>query len=226
MREYKHRGKVTGVRAKTRSGTRVAHIQDRAADEYRAALVDLGPRLQHRDYAHLQVLNTADKKGGKRKKKARRMAAVDPEAAAEEAEVAKQKAEDGMEMSWIWKVEGATGEDQDVVQNEAPILGFCALRIEWAKARVKAMHYAEETDLLEGEMRRQDEVLREGHGSYALKQAACQDGMHAGFEDQWRRLARLVADARAACAKVKADDEGEESDKKADERVGLTDPFA
>ncbi|KAJ7900554.1 hypothetical protein B0H14DRAFT_3423173 [Mycena olivaceomarginata] len=230
-REYKHRGKVTGVRAKTRSGTRVAHIQaevDRAADEYRAAraaLVALGPRLQHRDYVHLQVLNAAD--GGKRKKKARRMAAVDPEAAAEEAEAAKQKAEDGMEMSWIWKNE--------------------ALQIEWAKARVKAMRYTEETDLLEEEMRRvlqffqwradwwrarvgsraarQDKVLWEGHGSYMLKQAACQDGMRAGFEDQWRGLARLVADACVACAKVKADDEGEESDKKEDERVGLTDPF-
>jgi hypothetical protein len=56
------------------------------------------------------------------------MAAVDPEAAAEEAEVAKQKAEDGMEMSWIWKVEGATGEDQDVVENEGEsdgCLGVC-----------------------------------------------------------------------------------------------------
>jgi hypothetical protein len=64
-----------------------------------------------------------------------------------------------------------------------------ALRIEWAKACVKAMCYAEETDLLEEEMHRmlqffqwradwwwarvgsraarQDEVLREGHGSYA-----------------------------------------------------------
>jgi hypothetical protein len=39
-REYKHRGKVTGVRAKTRSGMCVAHIQaevDRAANEYHAA---------------------------------------------------------------------------------------------------------------------------------------------------------------------------------------------
>ncbi|KAJ7678748.1 hypothetical protein B0H14DRAFT_2655745 [Mycena olivaceomarginata] len=256
-REYKHQGKVTGVRAKMRSGTRVAHIQaevDRAADEYRAALVALGPCLQRRDYAHLQALNTADvrsrpstvfgdddrrKKGGKRKKKARRMAAVDPEAAAEEAEVAKQKAEDGMEMSWIWKVEGATGEDQDVGQNEA-------LRIEWAKARAKAMCYTEETDLLEEEMRRvlqffqwradwwrarvgsraarQDKALREGHGSYALKQAACQDGMRAGFENQWRGPAGLVADARAACAKVKADVEGEESDEEADERGGAYGP--
>jgi hypothetical protein len=72
------------------------------------------------------VLNAADvpsavfgddnwwKKGGKRKKKARRMAAVDPEAAAKEAEVVKQKVKDGMD----WKVVGATGEDQDVVQNE------------------------------------------------------------------------------------------------------------
>ncbi|KAJ7310883.1 hypothetical protein DFH08DRAFT_974040 [Mycena albidolilacea] len=69
MWEYKHRGKVTGLREKTRSGTRVAHIQaevDCAADKYRtarAALVALGPRLQHRDYAHLQVLNAADARG-------------------------------------------------------------------------------------------------------------------------------------------------------------------
>jgi hypothetical protein len=109
------------------------------------------------------------------------------------------------------------------------------------------MCYAEETDLLEEEMRRvlqffqwsadgwraqvgsraarQDEALREGHGSYALKQAACQDGMRAGFEDQWRGLAGLVADARTAWARVKADDEEEESDKEVDKRVGLTDPF-
>ncbi|KAJ7310884.1 hypothetical protein DFH08DRAFT_822712 [Mycena albidolilacea] len=160
--------------------------------------------------------------------------------AAEEAEVAKQKAEDGMEMLWIWKVEVATGEDQDVVENKV-------LRIAWAKACAKVMCYTEETDLLEEEMCRvlqffqwhadwwrarvgsravrQDKVLREGHGSYALKQAACQDGMRAGFEDQWRGLARLVVDARAACAKVKVDDKWEESDEKADERVGLTDPF-
>jgi hypothetical protein len=106
------------------------------------------------------------------------------------------------------------------------------------------MHYVEETDLLEEEMlqffrwcanwwrvrvgsraAQPDEVLREGHDSYALKQAACQDGMHASFENQWRGLARLVADAHAACAKVKADVEGEESDEEADQRVGPTDPF-
>ncbi|KAJ7788896.1 hypothetical protein B0H14DRAFT_2627793 [Mycena olivaceomarginata] len=228
-----------------RSGMRMANIQaevDCAADEYRAAraaLVALGPRLQRRDYAHLQVLNAADK-GGKRKNKVRRMAAVDPEAAAEEAEVMKQKAEDGMQMSWIWKIEGTTGEDQDVVQNEA-------LRIEWVKARAKAMRYAEETDLLEEEMyrmlqffqwradwwraqvgsraARQDKVLWEGHGFYVLKQAACQDGTRAGFEDQWRGLAGLVADAHMAWARVKADDEEEESDEEVNKRVGLTDPF-
>ncbi|KAJ7884172.1 hypothetical protein B0H14DRAFT_2339297 [Mycena olivaceomarginata] len=224
-REYKHRGKVSGVRAKTRSGTRVANIQaevDRAANEYRAAraaLVALGPRLQRKDHAHLRVLNAAD-------------------AAAEEAEVAQQKAEDGMEMSWIWKVDGATGEDKDLVDNEA-------LRIEWARVRAKAMRYAEETDLLEEEMRRvlqffqwrgdwwrarvglraarQDQTLQEGHASYALKQAAYQDGMRAGFEKQWRALAGLVADARAACAEVKVDEEEEESEEEGDEPTDLSD---
>ncbi|KAJ7301763.1 hypothetical protein DFH08DRAFT_978448 [Mycena albidolilacea] len=251
MREYKHQGKVTGVRAKTRSGTRVANIQaevDRAADQYRAAraaLLALGPRFQCKDYVHLRVLNAADgrgrpstvfgddnrqKKGGKRKKKTKRMGAVDLEAAAEEAEVAKQNTEDGMEMSWIWKVEGTTGEDKDVVDNEA-------LRIEWAKARAKAMCYAEETDLLEEEMRRvlqffqwrgdwwraRDKALQEGHGSYALKQAAYQDGMRAGFERQWSGLAGLVVGVRAAWAELKVDDEGEESGEEPDEREGPTD---
>ncbi|KAJ7676102.1 hypothetical protein B0H14DRAFT_3537005 [Mycena olivaceomarginata] len=61
-REYKQRGRLMGVRAKTRSGTRVANIQaevDRAADEYRAAraaLVKLGAHLKRRDWEHLQVL--------------------------------------------------------------------------------------------------------------------------------------------------------------------------
>ncbi|KAJ7343941.1 hypothetical protein DFH08DRAFT_810478 [Mycena albidolilacea] len=244
-REYKHRGKVTGVRAKTRSGTRLANIQaevDRAADQYRAAraaLVTLGPRLQRKDYAHLRAADIRGqpsavfgdddqrKKGGKRKKKTKRMGAVDPEAAAEEAEVAKQHTEDGMEMSWIWKVEGATGEDKDVVNNKA-------LRIEWAKAHAKAMCYAEETDLLEEEMccvlqffqwrgdwwRAQvglraawkDKALEEGHGPYALKQVAYQDGMHAGFERQWSGLAGLVVD-----------NEGEESGEEPDEQEGPTD---
>ncbi|KAJ7740989.1 hypothetical protein B0H14DRAFT_3515409 [Mycena olivaceomarginata] len=210
MREYKHRGKVSGVRAKTRSGTRVANIQaevDRAANEYRtarAALVALGPRLQRKDHAHLRVLNAADvrgrpsavfgdddrrKKGGKRKKKARRMGAVDPEAAAEEAEV-----------------DGATGEDKDLVDNEA-------LRIEWARVRAKAMCYAEGNGPAGGgnapraAVLPQDQTLQEGHASYALKQAAYQDGMH----------------ARAACAEVKVDEEEEESEEEGDEPTDLSD---
>ncbi|KAJ7898155.1 hypothetical protein B0H14DRAFT_3424516 [Mycena olivaceomarginata] len=252
MLEYKHWGKVSGVRAKTRSGTRVANIQaevDHAANEYRAAraaLVALGPRLQRKDNTHLRVLNAADvrgrpsavfgdddrrKKGGKRKKKARRMGAVDLEAAAEEAE-------DGMEMLWIWKVDSTTGEDKDLIDNEA-------LWIEWARVRAKAMHYTEETDLLEEEMRRvlqffqwrgdwwrarvglraawQDQTLQEGHASYALKQAAYQDGMRAGFEKQWRALAGLVADLRAACAEVKVDEEEEESEEEGDKPTDLSD---
>jgi hypothetical protein len=89
------------------------------------------------------------------------------------------------------------------------------LQIEWAKAHAKAMCYVEEMDLLEEEMHRvlqffqwradwwraqvgsraaqQDKVLQEGHGSYALKPAACQDGMRASFEEQWRGLAGVEA---------------------------------
>jgi hypothetical protein len=108
------------------------------------------------------------------------------------------------------------------------------------------MCYAEETDLLEEEMccvlqffqrcsdwwrarvgsraMRQDEVLREGHDSYALKQAACQDGMCAGFENQCRGLGGLVADGHAAYAKVKVDVEGGGSNEEVEERVGPMDP--
>ncbi|KAJ7823221.1 hypothetical protein B0H14DRAFT_3470200 [Mycena olivaceomarginata] len=198
-----HRGKVTGVRARRDRGRACPTSRPRwIVPPTSTALLELhsspwDPRLQHRDYAHLQVLNAADvrgrpsavfgdddrrRKGGKRKKKARRMAA-------------KGGGWDGDVVDLEgWR--GATGEDQDVVENEA-------LRIEWAKARAKAMRYAEETDLLEEEMRRvlqffqwradgwrarvglraarQDEALREGHGSYALKQAACQDGMACRF---------------------------------------------
>jgi hypothetical protein len=66
------------------------------------------------------------KKGGKRKRKAWRMGAVDPEEEAEDAEVAKRKAEDAMGMSWIWKVEGATGKDEDVVNSERELHGYLA----------------------------------------------------------------------------------------------------
>jgi hypothetical protein len=68
----------------------------------------------------------------------------------------------------------------------------------------------------------QDEALREGHGSYALKQAAYLDGMRARFQAQWEGLAGLVENARAACAETRADEEGE-SNEGSEERAGPTD---
>ncbi|KAJ6483366.1 hypothetical protein C8R45DRAFT_784784, partial [Mycena sanguinolenta] len=105
-------------------------------------------------------------------------------------------------MSWIWRVEGSTGEPIDVVDNEA-------LRIEWARTRAKSMRYAEEVDLLQEEMRRvlqfldwranwwrsqvglrttqqsHNEPLAEGHAAYAQKQAGYMAGLRATFAAQW-----------------------------------------
>jgi hypothetical protein len=91
------------------------------------------------------------------------------------------------------------------------VLQFFQWRGDWWRARVGLRAV------------QQDKTLEEGHGSYALKQAAYQDGMCAGFERQWSGLAGLVVGAHAACAELKVDDEGEESGEEPDEREGPTD---
>ncbi|KAJ6466504.1 hypothetical protein DFH09DRAFT_1485378 [Mycena vulgaris] len=166
--EYKYKDKsLHGVKAKTRSGTRINGINARiehAAAEYRAArlaLSSLGTILQRDEWKQqLRALKAEDirarpyalfgdeerQRGGKRKKGKRPR--LDPEA---EAERARQRAEDKRPLSWIWisQAQAGSGGPEDMVQNEAP-----ALRIEWAKTRARAMRYAEEVDLLEEEMRR------------------------------------------------------------------------
>ncbi|KAJ7453514.1 hypothetical protein FB451DRAFT_1565625 [Mycena latifolia] len=162
--EYKYKDRaLRGVKAMTRSGTRIKGIDariDRAAAEYRAgraALVSLGAVLGRTEWQqHLRPLNDSDIRGrprptfgdverqkGGRKKKAQRL---DPEV--EEHRAAEAQVEAGP-MSWIWMSrgqDGSAGED-DLVKNEA-------LRVEWAKTRARAMRYAEEVELLEEEMRR------------------------------------------------------------------------
>ncbi|KAJ7683938.1 hypothetical protein B0H14DRAFT_2422270, partial [Mycena olivaceomarginata] len=214
--EFQYRDSVHGVSAKTRSGKRTAAIKariDGAAEEYRvarAALVQLGAVLKRDEWrSRLKVLTPADVRGK-------------PSAAVE------KEAQDKLEMSWIWVMEGTAGAEGDVVNNEA-------LRIDWAKTRAKAMRYAEEVDLLEEEMRRvlqffewradwwrsqvglraggQSGALREGHAAYAYKQAGYMDGLRARFSDEWSSVAKLLEVARRSYAGMAAaveEEDGEE----------------
>jgi hypothetical protein len=81
-----------------------------------------------------------------------------------------------------------------------------AVQIEWAKARARSMHWAEEVDLLEEEMCRIGQFLqwrsdwwnakvdlrglpegpqREGETAYAKRQAAVQTRLAADFAVEW-----------------------------------------
>ncbi|KAJ7733474.1 hypothetical protein B0H16DRAFT_1468065 [Mycena metata] len=114
------------------------------------------------------------------------------------------------------------------------------LRIEWAKARARALHWMEEVDLLEEEMRRirqfltwraawwraradgrgreQDGPQREGERVYAYRQAKLQDDLCANFAAKWAHLPELVRKGRAGeldvlpSGRKGSDDEGSEDD--------------
>ncbi|KAJ7821478.1 hypothetical protein B0H14DRAFT_3089114 [Mycena olivaceomarginata] len=242
--EYQYRDGVHGVKAKLRSGTRTNALTaqiTKASEEYRAARAALRKGWEK----HYKVLAEADVRGrpsavfgdderrrhGRRKKKRR----LDPAEEAMEADRTQRRAEDGKAMSWIWVMEGMTGEDGDVVHNEA-------LRIEWAKTRAKAMRYAEEVNLLEEEMRRvlqflgwraewwrslvglraesQSPALREGHAAYAHRQAAYMEGLQSRFRSQWRDIDKLLTSARKTYATMLPDEDEEETDKDTDTDEG------
>jgi hypothetical protein len=98
-----------------------------ATDKYQAArvaLVSLGALLNHHEWeANWAVLKKEDVQGRPAavfgdeeiRKKGQKKTKLSPE---EEACRMMQTAEDKLGMSWIWKVEGKTGEEGDVVHNE------------------------------------------------------------------------------------------------------------
>ncbi|KAF7364442.1 CxC2 domain-containing protein [Mycena sanguinolenta] len=160
--EWRYRDGVQGVKAKMRSGTRVAAIQariDSAAAEYRAAhaaLTKLGPLVGQMEWKnYLKPLEAKHVRGRpkasfadeeRRRGGGRKKARVEVEVEEDPARVVEMEGQkEGM--SWIWLSEGRTGTEGDVVHSEP-------LRIEWAKKRAHAMRYREEVDLLEEEMRR------------------------------------------------------------------------
>ncbi|KAH7909277.1 hypothetical protein BJ138DRAFT_1115126 [Hygrophoropsis aurantiaca] len=104
-------------------------------------------------------------------------------------------------VSWIWRTVGVLGDGSDEELNEA-------LRVEWAKARARAIRWREETMLLKEEMRRvrvyllwranwweehrdigaADPTLAEGVAAYAHRQAAIQRALHTRFTELWENI--------------------------------------
>ncbi|KAJ7713623.1 hypothetical protein B0H16DRAFT_1341291, partial [Mycena metata] len=184
-----------GVKANTRSSDKIAALNDRvkrSAAAYRAAraaLVLLGHVLKRRDWEwELLELKEEDR----RSKLSR---------------VANQE----REISWIWINRGARGEPgDDAAMNEA-------VRIEWVKARARALRWREEVDLLEEEMRRVNQYLdwragwwmeqigrREGldaeqqedEAAYAIQQAEVQRELRRLFAIEWAGIPALIASGR------------------------------
>ncbi|KAJ7027028.1 hypothetical protein C8F04DRAFT_965726 [Mycena alexandri] len=187
-----------GVRANTRSADKIAALNDRvkrAAAGYRtarAALVSLGGVLKRRDWEwELLPLREEDVRGLPPKR----------------AKITREE----RELSWIWISRGSQAQPgDDAAMNEA-------VRIEWAKARARAMRWREEVDLLEEEMQRvrrflvwregwwMEQVGRkrgldvaeaEGETAYAKRQAGVQRELRRLFDIEWDGLPDLVAAGR------------------------------
>ncbi|KAJ6452905.1 hypothetical protein DFH09DRAFT_1351463 [Mycena vulgaris] len=116
-------------------------------------------------------------------------------------------------LSWIWIVQAQQPEPgSSQAMNEA-------VRIEWAKARARAMRWTEEVDLLEEEMRRILQFLEwrstwwmaqinqrgleegpqlEGETAYATRQAKLQAALRDRFADLWKHLPGLIQAGREA----------------------------
>ncbi|KAG2111751.1 hypothetical protein DEU56DRAFT_935828 [Suillus clintonianus] len=101
-------------------------------------------------------------------------------------------------LSWIWNMRGAAGSEKD--DNGA----LEDMRIEWCKARARAMHWGEEVQLLQEEMRRilaflrQDDATltnaehEDGCVAYAKRQADLRRHLASSFEARWAETLALV----------------------------------
>ncbi|TDL13603.1 hypothetical protein BD410DRAFT_817291 [Rickenella mellea] len=129
-------------------------------------------------------------------------------------------------ISWIWLVEGvARGVDDD--DNDPDLQD--TLRVEWAKARARALRYGEEVDLLVEEMRRTRQWLlaraefwvtrsscamwstkvvsaqsQHGHTAYAHRQAAMYRGLEEQFAKMWNDVPKFVLAGRTCEEEVAA----------------------
>jgi hypothetical protein len=208
LRNYMYtfkRNWVRGQSANTRAQNALGRVKERAAtaaEKYRAAhaaLSALAPILRKVGWnVKLRSLNTKDD--------------------VREMTVPKQGESEGRrQLSWIWVVEGVGDDEDEVVQDGT--VSFCygrkliftrstGLRIEWCKARARAMRWREEVELLQEEMRRVLQFLRwhacwwdvtahsrtlptaaenEGLIAYATRQAQIRRDLAAKFEFSWMR---------------------------------------
>ncbi|KAJ6595379.1 hypothetical protein B0H10DRAFT_2232872 [Mycena sp. CBHHK59/15] len=203
-----------GVRANMRSQDKIDALNDRihrASAQYRAArraLVVLGRALQKREWEiTLKLLTDDDVRGMPR------AIFSDPERQKGQKKKSpkwKKRSKD-RELSWIWLVQGKQPE-----HGAAPAINE-ALRIEWAKARVRSLRWSEEVDLLEEEMRRIQQFVawragwwkeqigrrelfdgaqREGETAYALRQSAFQTALCDSFAVKRQDLPALIRNGR------------------------------
>ncbi|KAJ7033047.1 hypothetical protein C8F04DRAFT_958139, partial [Mycena alexandri] len=210
-----------GVRDNMRSGAKIEICDDRIrrmAAQYRAAreaLVALGQVLERNEWERtLKPLADADVRGMPRAT----------------ARVVKAPTT----VSWIWMAQARLPEaGESAAMNEA-------LRIEWAKARARALRWTEEIDLLEEEMRRIRQFLvwrsewwmdqvesrglaetaqLEGETAYALRQAVFHADLCERFATMWVGLPELIRRGREAASNAEETapsaagvDESEEED--------------
>jgi hypothetical protein len=203
--DYKHTQLGPSQGAGTRARTMISRFRDkinRCADRYRAAHSALKILSPNGDWVYrLLELNAANVKPPRRDKE-------------------NKETEGKHVLSWIWIVQrGEAIVDSEASEEEIGdskflyhlFLYYCTygglgLRVEWAKARARALRWGEEVELLDEEMRRilcffdwrsawwmklgtarpNCEVhLSEGLTAYAEKQAHIQREMASRFADQW-----------------------------------------
>ncbi|KAJ7691221.1 hypothetical protein B0H14DRAFT_3532032 [Mycena olivaceomarginata] len=218
-----------GVRANMRSQDKIAALNGqvrRAADQYRTAclaLVGLGGVLRRDEWKKtLLELKSDDVRG------LPQATFHDPERKKKTKGKRRKKQRVERETSWIWVTQGARYNLGDgAAMHEA-------VRIEWAKevdlleakmARVRT-YLAWRAEWWKGQVGRRPalaEAQLEGETVFALRQAAIQTQLAAGFADDWKSLPDLVVKGRGGeledgaveltAAENQDDSDEEESDK-------------
>ncbi|KAJ6455099.1 hypothetical protein C8R47DRAFT_1228413 [Mycena vitilis] len=234
---------VRGVRENMRSNDKIELCDDRIrrmTAQYRAArqaLVVLGRVLDKHDWERtIKALLDEDVRGMPRATfgDPERQKATAPTHRKRKAKRSR-KGKPPAKLSWIWIAEAQQLKaGESVAMNEA-------LRIEWAKARARAMRWREEVDLLEEEMRRIQQFLtwrsawwmerveargleegpqREAETAYALRQAVLQADLCTHFGKMWAHVPELIREGRVGASMVpvvaEPADEGGESDEGSD----------
>ncbi|KAF9457802.1 hypothetical protein BDZ94DRAFT_1285142 [Collybia nuda] len=195
---YKYKDRYSrGVKANTRSNTAISNATtriNRASEKYRvarAALITLAPGLELEQplWEHaLRRLNKEDIRGL--------------------SEGLYGDTEGTRKPSWIWMTYNTISDDE----GDNPALNE-ALRVEWCRARARAMRWDEEVELLQEEMRRilaflkwhelwweqqgvaassSDAATNEGKIAYSRKQASLRRMLHERFSVTWREIPRFI----------------------------------